>query len=121
MCTYAVIVFGALSRVMPVMTLLALIPLPLVQRSIVTLKKYFEKPQGLAPANLDMIMAHSLTSFGLIIGYSIAGIVGGSDTIQLSMILLILTAAYFPALFAMRKPRKRDLSDSRKHLLFVKR
>lgn len=105
-CTYAVIVFGALSGVMPLLTLLALSSTPLVFRSMRTLRRNFEDPIRLAPANFDMIKAHSLTSFCLIAAYSISGLINGADAFQLLMLLAILTAVYIPALLAMRKPRK---------------
>ncbi len=105
-CTYAVIILGALSGVMPLLTLLALASMPLAFRSIRILRRDFENPAGLAPANLDMIRAHSLTSFGLIAAYAISGVVNGADGFQLLFILLLLVAVYAPALLAMRRPRK---------------
>jgi 1,4-dihydroxy-2-naphthoate octaprenyltransferase len=105
LCTYAVIVFGAVFQVMPIWTLLGLASLPLVLRSMLTLRNNFENPQALAPANLDMIRAHSFTSFGLIIAYSITGALNGADKLQMSLILFALAIAYAPALLAMRKPR----------------
>jgi 1,4-dihydroxy-2-naphthoate octaprenyltransferase len=105
-CTYSVIILGALSGVMPLLTLLALASLPLAFRSVQTLRRNFENPVGLAPANLDMIRAHSLTSFGLIAAYAISGVFNGADAFQLLFILLVLVAVYAPALLAMRKPRK---------------
>jgi hypothetical protein len=81
---------------------------PLAFRSIRILRRNFENPVGLAPANLDMIKAHSLTSFGLIAAYAISGVVNGADAFQLLFILLILVAVYAPALLAMRKPKKTE-------------
>jgi 1,4-dihydroxy-2-naphthoate octaprenyltransferase len=108
-CTYSVIILGALLGVMPLLALLALISLPLAFRSIQTLRRNFENPVELAPANLDMIRAHSLTSFGLITAYAISGILNGADPFQLLLILLLLAAVYVPALLAMRKPKtKKD-------------
>jgi 1,4-dihydroxy-2-naphthoate octaprenyltransferase len=104
--TYAVIVLGVLSDVIPLLTLLALVSVPLAVRSVRILRRNFENPVGLAPANLDMIRAHSLASFGLIAAYAIDGIVNGADAFQLLMILLLLAAVYAPALLGMRKPRK---------------
>lgn len=107
-CTYAIIILAALLNVMPLLTLLALVSMPLTLRSIRILKKNLENPVGLAPANLDMIKAHSLTSFGLIVAYAVSGAVGGADMFQLLFILLVLATVYAPALFAMRKPKKRN-------------
>jgi 1,4-dihydroxy-2-naphthoate octaprenyltransferase len=107
-CTYSVIILGALTGVMPLLTLLALVSMPLTFRSVRILRRNFEDPLRLAPANLDMIKAHSLTSFGLIAAYSISGLINGADAFQLLMLLLVLTAVYIPALWAMRKPRKQE-------------
>jgi 1,4-dihydroxy-2-naphthoate octaprenyltransferase len=108
-CTYAVIILAAISGVMPLLTLLALVSLPLAFRSIRILRRNYENPVELAPANLDMIRAHSLTSFGLIAAYAISGVVNGADAFQLLFILLLLVAVYAPALLAMRKPKKTEI------------
>jgi 1,4-dihydroxy-2-naphthoate octaprenyltransferase len=107
-CTYTVIVLGALSGVMPLLTLLALVSMPLTLRSVRILRRDFENPVKLAPANLNMIKAHSLTSFGLIAAYSISGIINGADAFQLLMLLVVLAAVYVPALLVMRKPKKSE-------------
>ena len=107
-CTYTVIILGALSGVMPLLTLLALLSMPLTLRSVRILRRDFEDPVKLAPANLDMIKAHSLTSFGLIAAYSISGLINGADAFQLLMLLVVLAVVYVPALLAMRKPRKSE-------------
>jgi 1,4-dihydroxy-2-naphthoate octaprenyltransferase len=107
-CTYTVIILGALSGVMPLLTLLALLSMPLTLRSVRILRRDFEDPVKLAPANLDMIKAHSLTSFGLIAAYSISGLINGADAFQLLMLQVVLAVVYVPALLAMRKPRKSE-------------
>ncbi len=104
-CTYAVIILGALTGVMPLLTLLALVPAPLALSSISILRRNFENPVALAPANLDMIKAHSLTSFGLIAAYAISGLTSGADAFQLLALLVVLAAVYTPALLAMRRPK----------------
>jgi len=110
-CTYAVIVLGAWFHVIPLITLLGLASLPFVLRSVLTLRKNFENPQALAPANFDMIRAHSLTSFGIITAYSISGIINGANQTQLFVILFALAISYAPALIAMRKTRKLENSS----------
>jgi 1,4-dihydroxy-2-naphthoate octaprenyltransferase len=107
-CTYAVIIFAAATGVMPLLTLLALTSMPLAVRSIRVLRRNYESPTALAPANLDMIKAHSITAFGLIAAYSIAGLISGADAFQLLSILLLLTAVYAPALLVMRKTKKTE-------------
>jgi 1,4-dihydroxy-2-naphthoate octaprenyltransferase len=103
-CTYAVIVLSVLSGVMPLPALLGLVSVPLALRSIRTLRKNFEDPVKMAPANLDMIRSHSLTSFGLIAAFALSGILGGADISQLLVILFILAVVYVPALLATRRP-----------------
>jgi 1,4-dihydroxy-2-naphthoate octaprenyltransferase len=107
-CTYAVIILGALTGVMPLMTLLALVSMPLAFRSVRILRRNFENPIAIAPANFDMIKAHSLTSFGLIAAYAISGLINGADAFQLLLLVIVLAAVYTPALLAMRKPRKQE-------------
>jgi 1,4-dihydroxy-2-naphthoate octaprenyltransferase len=107
-CTYAVIILGALLGVMPLLTLIALVSAPLAFQSIRILRRNFENPVALAPANLDMIKAHSLTAFGLIAAYAISGLINGADGFQLLIIMLVLGVVYVPALWAMRKPKKQD-------------
>ncbi len=105
-CTYTIIILAILIGIMPLVALFAFVSIPLVLRSMWILKKNFENPKELAPANLDMIRAHSLTSFGLIAAYAISGIVNGADTFQLMFILLLMTMLYSPTLLIMRKSRK---------------
>ncbi len=103
--TYGILVMASLLGVIPLTGLLALASIPLAFRSVQTLRRNFENPIKLAPANLDMIKAHSLTSLAVIAAYAISGIVKGGDAYQLVFILLLLMATYSPALIAMRKPK----------------
>jgi 1,4-dihydroxy-2-naphthoate octaprenyltransferase len=105
-CTYAVITLGVLFRVLPLTALLALASLPLALRSMQTLRENYENPARLAPANLGMMKAHSVTSLGLIAAYSIQGVASHANIAQLLFLLLILAIFYAPALLAFRKPRR---------------
>jgi 1,4-dihydroxy-2-naphthoate octaprenyltransferase len=105
-CTYAVITLGVLYRVLPLTALLAFASLPLVLRSMQTLRESYENSVRLAPANLDMIKAHSVTSLGLIAAYSIQGIVNHANIAQLLLLLLLLAIFYAPAMLALGKPRR---------------
>lgn len=105
-CTYSVIVIAALLNVIPLTTLLALVSLPFAFSSILTLRKNYENPKAVAPANLNMIKAHAIASFGLIIGYAVSGLTNGANQIQLLIILVLLTIFYIPATFMIIKPRK---------------
>jgi 1,4-dihydroxy-2-naphthoate octaprenyltransferase len=94
--TYGVIIVSVALRILPVFALAALVSVPLVYRSIKTLQVYYDNPLLLAPANLDMIKANSLTSFGLIAGYAVQGIFNGSNIFQLLFVLVLLALAYAP-------------------------
>lgn len=100
-CTYTVIVGSVAFRILPVFTLLALASLPLVWRSIKTLRAHYDSPLQLAPANLDMIKAHSITSFGLIAGYAFYGIINSSNPLDLVFVLTLLAIAYLPVAVAL--------------------
>jgi 1,4-dihydroxy-2-naphthoate octaprenyltransferase len=104
-CTYAVITLGVLFRVLPLVALLAFASLPLVLRSMQKLRENYKDTLGLAPANLGMIEAHSVTCFGLIAAYSIQGIAGNANIAQLLLLLLLLAIFYAPAMLAFRRPR----------------
>ncbi len=95
-CTYSIIVGTVAFGVIPSISLIALISLPLVLRSIRILNKHYNNPNLMAPANLDMIKAHSVTSFSLIAAYSLYGILTGADILQLVLILSLLAVSYFP-------------------------
>ena len=96
LCTYGFIVASVGLRIIPVFALFALFSLPLVWRSIKTLRAHYEEPLLMAPANLDNIKAHGVSSFGLIAGYAIQGILNGSNLLQLLFALALLGLAYAP-------------------------
>lgn len=105
-CTYLVIICGSLLGAIPLIALIALVSLPLAINSVRVLNANHEDPVKLAPANLSMIQAHSVTSFGLIIAFAIQGLLNGSSLAGLVLILVALTVAYAPAGYAILKPRK---------------
>ena len=102
-CTYSVIALGILLQVLPLIALLAFASLPIAMRSIKILRANYEDPLKLAPANLDMIVAYSITSLGLIAAYSIQGLINGADYFQFLAILVSLWAFYTPAVLALRR------------------
>jgi len=105
-CTYAVIVGSVALRILPVFTLLALASLPLVYSSVRIMRKNINDPQRMAPANLNMIKAHSITAFGLIAGYAVQGIINGAAAFQLSIILAALAVAYAPVAWMLFHAKK---------------
>ena len=102
-CTYMVVICGTLLGLLPLPTLLSLVSLPSALRSIHTLRVNYNNPLRLAPANLDMIIAHSIAALALIAAYSIQGLIEGAPPFQLFMVLLLLTLFYVPAVLALRK------------------
>jgi 1,4-dihydroxy-2-naphthoate octaprenyltransferase len=102
-CTYMVVIGGTLLGLLPLPTLLSLLSLPLALRSIQTLRVNYNNPLRLAPANLDMIIAHSIAALALIAAYSIQGLIEGAPPFQLFIVLLLLTLFYVPAVLALRK------------------
>ncbi len=105
-CTYGVIIGSVALGILPNLTLLAFFSLPLVYRSIKTLGVDYEDPIRLAPANLDMIGAHSISSFGLIAGYAVQGLISGFDSGQLAVILGSLSIAYVPFVWILLRRKK---------------
>ena len=61
----------------------------------------------MAPANLDMIKAHSITAFGLIAGYAIQGLLNKADAFQLLFILVLLAIAYAPVAWMLLHTKKK--------------
>jgi len=96
-CTYSVIIISAVLRLITPFALIALASLPLVYRSGKILFANYENPKNMAPANLNMIKAHGVTSFSLIGAYAIQGLLNGSNQLQLIFILILLLIAYIPA------------------------
>jgi 1,4-dihydroxy-2-naphthoate octaprenyltransferase len=105
--TYAVIVGAVAFRLIPVFTLAALAAVPLIYRSIRTLRVRYDDPMLMAPANLDNIRANSVACFGFIAGYAVQGILNGADAIQLVFALTALAVAYAPVAFVLIYSRKK--------------
>ncbi len=101
LCTYGIIAVSVTLRLLPVFALFAFASVPLVLRSIKTLRVNYDNPLRLAPANLDMIKAHSFAAFGLIAGYAVQGILNGSNSLQLFFALTLLAVAYAPVALAL--------------------
>jgi 1,4-dihydroxy-2-naphthoate octaprenyltransferase len=106
-CTYAVTIGAVAARIIPVFALFSLISLPFVYNSIKTLRIHYDSPSLLAPANLNMIKAHGITSLSLIAGYSIQGLFNGADKLQLVIILLSVTIAYAPVIVTLLRASKK--------------
>jgi 1,4-dihydroxy-2-naphthoate octaprenyltransferase len=107
-CTYAIIIGSVAFRILPLFTLFALLSLPLVYRSIRIMRRNYDAPRLMAPANLDNIKAHSITAFGLIAGYAIQGVLNKANMFQLIFILVLLAIAYAPVAWMLLNIKKRN-------------
>jgi hypothetical protein len=67
------------------------------------LRKNIDDPRLMAPANLDMIKAHSITGFGLIAGYALQGLLNKANAFQLLFILALLAIVYAPVAWTLLK------------------
>jgi 1,4-dihydroxy-2-naphthoate octaprenyltransferase len=107
-CAFAVIVGAVMLSLIPVFCLLALLSLPLVFKSTKILREHYNHPVLLAPSNLGTIKTLTVTSFGLIAGYTIQGILNGASLTQIAIILLIVSAVYAPAAIPVSHPSKNN-------------
>jgi 1,4-dihydroxy-2-naphthoate octaprenyltransferase len=101
--TYTLIIITATLQLITPIALISLASTPLVHRSIKRLKQHYDNPIELAPANLDMIKAHSITGLGLIAAYAIQGLINGANTQHLAIILILLAIFYIPAIIPLLK------------------
>lgn len=72
--TYVLIGLGAVLGLMPLPTVIALATIPLALSALRTLRKNFQFPYRLIPANAYTIFAHLLTGLLLFYGYVAAGL-----------------------------------------------
>lgn len=106
--TYSVIVGAVAIRAMPPITIIALLSLPLVYRSIRVLREHYKDPDPakMAQANLDMIKAHGVACLLLIAAYCLQGIATGAEVLQLVPALSLLAVSYAPVALMLIKAGK---------------
>jgi 1,4-dihydroxy-2-naphthoate octaprenyltransferase len=97
MMAYAVIIFAPLLNMASFWIYPVMLTLPLAIQAVLILKKHFNDPARLAPANLLTIRVHNLTGILLIIAYLIQGIQNQREFQQAVFVLLILAVFYLPA------------------------
>jgi hypothetical protein len=83
--------------ILPYITLISILSIPLTYRSIKILRNNYEDPQIIAPANLDMIRSHSITSILIIISYFISGYFNKSDLFGIIGFVIVFGILYLPA------------------------
>lgn len=69
---YAVILAGVLLRLMPLLTLLSFLTIPLAARAVRVARRNYEDPRQLLPANAGTILVHLLTGILLCIAYVVS-------------------------------------------------
>ncbi len=106
---YGAIIVGVILGKIPLLGLISLLTLPIAYKTISILKKYYQEPVKMAPANLGMICTHNFTAIFLIIAYTIVGF-KKDNLISSFLPLLTLIVLYLPvaklileALFLQRK------------------
>ncbi len=92
---YVVILLGIILGKIPKIGIISLLTLPIAFKTISILKRYYEDPVKMAPANLGMICTHNFTAILLIIAYFIEGF--KSDSLTASFLpLIVLVMLYSP-------------------------
>ncbi|MFX0137346.1 MAG: prenyltransferase [Candidatus Hodarchaeota archaeon] len=99
--TYSVLILGVILLILPYITLIALLTIPLTYRSIKILKRNYHDPKKLAPANLDMIRSHSITCILIILSYLIIGYYNNITLDSLIVFVIIFGVIYLPAAFTI--------------------
>lgn len=108
---YGAILMGILLGKIPVIGLISLLTLPIAYKTICILRKHYEDPVHMAPANLGMICTHNFTAILLVIAYTLIGF-KKDDLLSSFLPLLTLIVLYIPvakliseALFIKRKEK----------------
>ena len=107
---YMVIVGAVVAGIMPLTTLIVLLGAPLVYQSMKILRKSYQHPLKMIPANLAMIRIHSLTGVLLITAYVWQGMrvgsLAGKEALLLMLILVFLYAPLIRSLLTSGLPEK---------------
>jgi len=104
---FAWIFLGVLSGVMPMYTLIGLVPLPLAVEATLHAKKFYSNSIALVPANALTIVSHFFTSLLLSLGYLLHGfetLNAGFSLVSIIVGLCILFTAYLFFKIRRKKP-----------------
>ncbi len=71
---YVAVVAGVVVRLLPLLTLIALLTIPLLWKTWQILKRYYAKPYHLIPANAYTVMTHLFTGLLLVVGYAVTAL-----------------------------------------------
>lgn len=75
--TYAVILLGISLSLLPTLTLLSFLTIPLAVKTVYVAKRNYENPQSLIPANAGTVLLHLFTGLLLCVAYVISGFLVG--------------------------------------------
>ena len=92
---YGAILAGVILGKIPPLGLISLLTLPIAYKTISILRRNYQDPIKLAPANLGMICAHNLTAILLVLAYFIVGFRPESP-VQSMLPLAVLVILYVP-------------------------
>ncbi len=99
---YAVILAGVLLGRIPTVGLISLLTLPIAYKTISVLKKHYQEPVKMAPANLGMICSHNFTAILLAFSYFIEGFRANALVPSL-LPMIVLIILYLPIAKLVRK------------------
>jgi len=112
---FASIFISVLSGVMPINTLIGLVPLPLAVEATLHARKFYSNSIALVPTNALTIVSHLFTSLLLSLGYLLYGIKTINASFFLVLIIIglcVLSTAY---LFFKIERKKQLLTSKGKH------
>ncbi len=73
LCAYGAIFTGIVLGKIPHLGSISFLTLPIAYKTVSILKRYYEEPAKMAPANLGMICIHNFTAILLVLGYGVKG------------------------------------------------
>ncbi len=92
---YGAILAGVILKKIPLPGLISLLTLPIAYKTISLLRKNYQEPAQMAPANFGMICIHNFTAIFLIFAYFISGF-NGNALVPSFLPLIVLIVFYIP-------------------------
>ncbi|MFB3887768.1 MAG: prenyltransferase [Thermodesulfobacteriota bacterium] len=92
---YGALFAGVILKKIPFLGLISLATLPIAWRTVSVLRRHYQEPLKMVPANLGMICIHNLTAILLILAYSIEGF-RPENLISTFLPMIVLIVLYIP-------------------------
>jgi 1,4-dihydroxy-2-naphthoate polyprenyltransferase len=92
---YVAILAGVALKKIPPIGLMSFLTLPIALKTISILRRHYQDPSQMAPANLGMICTHNVTAILLIIAYFVSGF-HSENVIASFLPLIVLIVLYIP-------------------------